>query len=67
MTKVIKIDDGNYRRLLMIIHELERANNERASFDDAVSLLISEHYRKRSQKTNKSESRKVTKLQGRKP
>jgi hypothetical protein len=43
MTKSIKIDDRNYKRLLTIIHEIERANNERASFDDALSLLIDEH------------------------
>ena len=46
MTKVIKIDDRNYKRLLMIVHELECASNERTSFDDALSLLIDEHERK---------------------
>jgi hypothetical protein len=43
MTKVIKVGDTNYKRLLVIIHEIESANNERASFDDALSLLIDEH------------------------
>jgi hypothetical protein len=59
MTKVIKIDDRNYKRLLMIIHELECASNERASFDDALSLLIDEHERKKEQKINRGE--RVTK------
>jgi len=46
MSKVIKVNDRNYKRLLRIIHELESINNKRASFDDAVSLLINEHERK---------------------
>lgn len=50
MTKVIKVHDKNYKRLLMIVHELECANNERASFDDAISLLIEEHERKNKRK-----------------
>jgi len=57
MTKVIKIDDRNYKHLLMIIHEIECANNERASFDDALSLLIDEHERGKKQKLNKAESK----------
>jgi predicted CopG family antitoxin len=47
MTKVIKIRDENYRRLLTILHELENTSNERASFDDAISLLIDEHEKKK--------------------
>ena len=50
--KVIKVHDRNYKRLLMIVHELENRNNERASFDDAISLLIDEHEENRSAKTN---------------
>ena len=56
MNKVIKIDDRNYKRLLIVIHELECANNKRASFDDALSLLIDEYERKKEQKLNKGES-----------
>jgi len=59
MTKVIKIGDRNYKRLLMIIHELECASNERASFDDALSLLIDDQERKKGQKINRGE--RVTK------
>lgn len=55
MTKVIKIDDKNYKRLLMIVHELECRTNERASFDDALTLLIDEHERGMRQKINKEE------------
>ena len=51
MTKVIKVHDGNYKRLLRIVHELENMNNERASFDDAISLLIDEHERKHKRKS----------------
>ena len=51
MTKVIKVHDRNYKRLLMIVHNLERVNNERASFDDAISLLIDEHEKKKRQKS----------------
>lgn len=43
MPKVIKITEESYRQLLGILHELEATQNERASFDDAISLLISEH------------------------
>jgi len=57
MTKVIKIDDTNYKRLLTIIHELECANNERASFDDALSLLIDEHEKRKDAKANKAEDK----------
>jgi len=53
MTKVIKIHDRSYKRLLVIVHELENVNNERASFDDAISLLIDEHERKDNEKANK--------------
>lgn len=55
MAKVIKVQDGNYKRLLLIIHELERINNERASFDDAISMLINEYEKKHKRKLNKSE------------
>jgi len=58
LTKVIKINDGNYSRLLAIIHELECKSNERASFDDALSLLIAEHEAREKQKLNRT---KVTK------
>jgi len=50
MTKVIKINDDNYKHLLTIIHELECARNERASFDDALSLLINEYESKKTKK-----------------
>jgi predicted CopG family antitoxin len=43
MPKVIKVNDGNYKQLLSILHELELTENERASFDDVISLLINEH------------------------
>lgn len=49
MTKVIKVDDMNYKRLLVIIHELETVSNKRASFDDAISLLIDEYERRKVQ------------------
>ena len=42
MTKVIKVQDHNYRLLLEILHELEEQKNERLSFDDAISLLMEE-------------------------
>lgn len=57
MTKVIKIHDRNYKRLLMIVHELECEHNERASFDDVISLLIDEHERKSKRKVNKDEGK----------
>ena len=57
MTKVIKVGDKNYKRLLIIIHELECANNERASFDDALSLLIDEHEKRKDAKVNKAEDK----------
>ena len=50
MTKVIKLHDENYRRLLQIIHDLENVNNERVSFDDAISLLINEHEKRDNEK-----------------
>lgn len=50
MTKVIKIHDENYKLLLSLLHELENANNQRASFDDVISLLVREHERKRKAK-----------------
>ena len=55
MPKVIKINDENYKQLLGIIHELELTENERASFDEAISLLVKEH----KEKLNK-QSYKVT-------
>ena len=42
VTKVIKVQDHNYRLLLEILHELEEQKNERLSFDDAISLLMEE-------------------------
>lgn len=51
MTKVVKVRDRNYKRLLMIVHELENVSNERASFDDAISLLIDEHEGKSKEKS----------------
>jgi len=39
----------------MMIHEIECENNERASFDDALSLLIDLHEREKKQKLNKKE------------
>ena len=55
MTKVIKIDDRNYKCLLTIIHELECASNKRASFDDALSLLINEHEKRSQKQINKEQ------------
>jgi hypothetical protein len=46
LKKVIKIDEGNYKRLLPIIHEIEANRNERVSFDEVISILISEHEEK---------------------
>jgi predicted CopG family antitoxin len=43
MKKVIKVDEGNYKRLLAMIHTLEMKKNQRQSFDDVISLLIKEH------------------------
>jgi len=45
MVKVIKIQNENYRMLLKILHELEKNKNERLSFDDVISLLVTEHQR----------------------
>jgi predicted CopG family antitoxin len=50
MTKVIKVQDSNYKHLLSLLHELENSNNQRASFDDVISLLIQEHDKKRKVK-----------------
>lgn len=48
VTKVIKVQDRNYRLLLEILHRLEQKKNERLSFNDAISLLIKEHQEKLS-------------------
>jgi predicted CopG family antitoxin len=40
MVKVIKISDDNYAKLLEILHEIEKKQNSRMSFDDVVSYLI---------------------------
>ena len=50
MTKVIKVQERNYKRLLRLIHELEDVNNERASFDDAITLLIDRYEKQRIEK-----------------
>ncbi len=47
MTKAIRVNDENYKHLLVLIHELENENNQRASFDDVVSMLIDEHKKAR--------------------
>lgn len=39
--KVIKIRDNNYAKLLEILHAIEKERNERVSFDDVISHLIS--------------------------
>ncbi|MEM2506200.1 MAG: hypothetical protein QXF61_04065 [Nitrososphaeria archaeon] len=39
--KVIKVRDSNYAKLLEILHEIEKGENRRMSFDDVISLLIS--------------------------
>jgi len=46
MTKVIKIRDESYSKLLRILHGMEKEKNERLSFDDVISLLV-DFYNKR--------------------
>jgi predicted CopG family antitoxin len=50
MTKVIKIHDESYKHLLSLLHDLENTNNQRASFEDVISLLIQEHREKQKAK-----------------
>jgi len=47
MVKVIKIHDENYSKLLNILHDLEKEKNERVSFDEVISLLITFYFEKR--------------------
>ena len=46
MKKVIKIDEKNYKELLFIIHDLEMKKNERLSFDEVISLLVTVYHEK---------------------
>ena len=48
MVKSIKIQDDNYSRLLIILHEIETRTNERQSFDKVISLLINEYEKRKS-------------------
>jgi len=50
LVKVIKIQNENYSMLLKILHELEKNKNERLSFDDVISLLVTEHQKKKQGK-----------------
>ena len=39
VSKTIKIGEGNYRRLLNIVAELQKEREKRVSFDDALEIM----------------------------
>ena len=53
MTKVIKIRDESYRKLLRILHSMEKEKNKRLSFDEVISLLVDFYLKRKAYKDTK--------------